>query len=192
MGIDHGVRCIDEDSMMKTLAELKMPCTCCPLSNIRLCVLKNIEEVISAYRKMYSNGVKLTINSDDPTYFDGYLLECFLALAGEGVEHFAPNPETYSTTEWFNKYELCEMIKNAWDVSCVDDKIKELRKKECEEILSKEEDKFLKFSKSENNENAEDSKLIFSGKRSPPTKASSETETDKVIDTDFSKKKFKI
>jgi len=56
----------------------------------------------------------------------------------------------------------------------------------------KKKTNFLKFSKSENNENAEYSKLIFSGKRSPPTKASSETESDKVIDTDFSKKKFKI
>lgn len=77
--VDHGVRAIEDDSLMDRLITEKMPLTVCPLSNIKLCVFDNMAEhnILALLEK----GVKVTVNSDDPAYFGGYMTENFVALA---------------------------------------------------------------------------------------------------------------
>ncbi|WP_440886536.1 adenosine deaminase [Vibrio campbellii] len=77
--VDHGVRCVEDESLMDALIESKMPLTVCPLSNIKLCVFDAMEQhnVVDLLRK----GVAVTINSDDPAYFGGYMTDNFIAVS---------------------------------------------------------------------------------------------------------------
>ncbi|UTZ23487.1 adenosine deaminase [Vibrio campbellii] len=77
--VDHGVRCVEDESLMNALIESKMPLTVCPLSNIKLCVFDEMEQhnIVDLLRK----GVAVTINSDDPAYFGGYMTDNFMAVS---------------------------------------------------------------------------------------------------------------
>ncbi|AJR05363.1 adenosine deaminase [Photobacterium gaetbulicola] len=77
--IDHGVRCSDDPKLVAYLAEHQLPLTVCPLSNVKLKVFEDIgsHNIIQLFRQ----GVLVTINSDDPAYFGGYLNDNFLAVA---------------------------------------------------------------------------------------------------------------
>lgn len=77
--IDHGVRSLEDDQLIERLVKEKMPLTVCPLSNIKLCVFKNLTD--HNLKKMLQRGVKVTINSDDPAYFGGYMNENFIQTA---------------------------------------------------------------------------------------------------------------
>jgi len=77
--VDHGVRAIDDSELMLYLAESRMPLTVCPLSNTKLRVFDNMSE--HNILLMLEQGVCVTVNSDDPAYFGGYMTENFLALA---------------------------------------------------------------------------------------------------------------
>ena len=76
--IDHGVRCSDDPELVKYLQQHSIPLTVCPLSNIRLRVFDRMQDhnVIT----LLEQGLKITINSDDPAYFGGFLNENFFAL----------------------------------------------------------------------------------------------------------------
>ncbi len=77
--VDHGVRCVEDPSLVEALIESKMPLTVCPLSNIKLCVFDEMEQhnIVDLLRK----GVAVTINSDDPAYFGGYMTDNFMAVS---------------------------------------------------------------------------------------------------------------
>ncbi len=77
--IDHGVRCVDDPDLVEALAVDRVPLTVCPLSNVRLCVYDEMSEhpILSLLEK----GLCVTVNSDDPSYFGGYLNDNFNALA---------------------------------------------------------------------------------------------------------------
>jgi adenosine deaminase len=77
--IDHGVRSLEDEKLMSRLIEEKMPLTVCPLSNLKLCVVKDLRE--HNLKKMLQRGIKVTINSDDPAYFGGYMNQNYLATA---------------------------------------------------------------------------------------------------------------
>ncbi len=77
--IDHGVRAIEDEKLMQLLISEKMPLTVCPLSNTKLQVFGDMSE--HTILKMLDRGVKVTVNSDDPAYFGGYLAANYLALA---------------------------------------------------------------------------------------------------------------
>ena len=77
--IDHGIRAIDDPDLVRRLAEDGTILTVCPLSNVRLCTVKNLAE--HPLRRLYEAGVKVTINSDDPAYFGGYLQENYVQTA---------------------------------------------------------------------------------------------------------------
>jgi adenosine deaminase len=77
--VDHGVRAIDDSSLMRHLVKTQMPLTVCPLSNTKLRVFENMAQ--HTILKMLEQGVCVTVNSDDPAYFGGYMTENFLALA---------------------------------------------------------------------------------------------------------------
>jgi len=74
--IDHGVQCIHSPALIKRLIDTQVPLTVCPLSNIKLCVFDRLEDHPIA--KLLGAGVCVTINSDDPAYFGGYVLENFV------------------------------------------------------------------------------------------------------------------
>ncbi len=77
--IDHGVRSIEDDKLMARIIKEKMPLTVCPLSNIKLCVFKKMAD--HNLKKLLKLGVMVTINSDDPAYFGGYMNQNFLEAA---------------------------------------------------------------------------------------------------------------
>lgn len=79
--IDHGVRCMEDDALVVRLAEANVPLTVCPLSNVRLCVFDRLAD--HPLLEMLDLGLNVCVNSDDPPYFGGYLMDNFLALHDE-------------------------------------------------------------------------------------------------------------
>lgn len=77
--IDHGVRAEEDPALMQQLAASRMPLTVCPLSNLKLCVVKDLRDHNLA--RMLRAGLCVTINSDDPSYFGGYMNDNFIATA---------------------------------------------------------------------------------------------------------------
>lgn len=76
--IDHGVRCIEDPDLTARLAAARIPLTVCPLSNVKLRVFESIEK--HNLKQLLDRGLCVTINSDDPAYFGGYLTENYLAV----------------------------------------------------------------------------------------------------------------
>ncbi|AKU24225.1 adenosine deaminase [Massilia sp. NR 4-1] len=86
--IDHGVRCLEDHALTRRLAEEGMPLTVCPLSNIKLCVFKDMQQ--HNLLQLLDAGLVATVNSDDPAYFGGYLNENLLAAFDSlplGLQH---------------------------------------------------------------------------------------------------------
>lgn len=77
--IDHGNRALEDAALVQRIAEEGLTLTVCPLSNLRLCVIRDIAD--SPVRRMLELGLKATINSDDPAYFGGYINANFHAVA---------------------------------------------------------------------------------------------------------------
>ncbi|MBY0501794.1 MAG: adenosine deaminase [Alphaproteobacteria bacterium] len=77
--IDHGVRCIKDDVLVERLKIEQIPLTICPLSNIKLHVFDAMEH--HPLKELLIKGLRVTINSDDPAYFGGYVNENFLTTA---------------------------------------------------------------------------------------------------------------
>lgn len=76
--IDHGNRSLEDEDLVRRLAAERMSLTVCPLSNLRLAVVKDMSQ--HPIRNMLSLGLNACINSDDPAYFGGYMNENFNAL----------------------------------------------------------------------------------------------------------------
>lgn len=76
--IDHGVRSEEDPELMQRLIAEKMPLTVCPLSNLKLCVVENMQQ--HNIRRLLQQGVHVTVNSDDPSYFGGYMNDNFIAI----------------------------------------------------------------------------------------------------------------
>ena len=83
--IDHGVQAIHDPTLMKRLAQERIPLTVCPLSNQKLCVFSNLAD--HNLGAMLDQGLCVMLNSDDPAYFGGYLNDNF-------VQTFAALPLT--------------------------------------------------------------------------------------------------
>jgi adenosine deaminase len=76
--VDHGVRCTEDPALMERLARQAVPLTVCPLSNIKLCVFPHM--AAHNLPALLEAGLMVTVNSDDPAYFGGYLNENYTAL----------------------------------------------------------------------------------------------------------------
>jgi adenine deaminase len=93
--IDHGVAALQDPLLMAELAHTRLPLTVCPLSNLKLCVVKDLRE--HSLKQMLDAGLCVTINSDDPAYFGGYMNANFeqtvqaLGLSREDVIQLAKN-----------------------------------------------------------------------------------------------------
>jgi len=79
--IDHGNRSLEDEGLVRRLVDEQMSLTVCPLSNLRLAVVKELPD--HPIRKMLALGLNACINSDDPAYFGGYMNENFNALIDE-------------------------------------------------------------------------------------------------------------
>ena len=77
--IDHGNTSMQDPELLKRLVKEQIPLTVCPLSNTKLCVVDNMKN--HPLPKMLEAGLKITINSDDPAYFGGYLNENYEAIS---------------------------------------------------------------------------------------------------------------
>jgi adenosine deaminase len=82
--LDHGNRAMEDPALVARLAEEGMTLTVCPLSNLKLCVVPAMEE--HPIDEMLAAGLRVTVNSDDPAYFGGYVNDNYLAAAtGRGL-----------------------------------------------------------------------------------------------------------
>jgi adenosine deaminase len=77
--IDHGVRCEDDPALVARLVQGHIPLTVCPLSNLMLCVVGDLADHNLA--RLLRRGVAVTLNSDDPAYFGGYIADNYRATA---------------------------------------------------------------------------------------------------------------
>jgi adenosine deaminase len=93
--IDHGVRCVEDPKLVERLREEQIPLTVCPLSNVRLRVFDTIRD--HNLKRMLDLGLCVTVNSDDPAYFGGYVDENFQAVqeglhvSRDGIYRLAKN-----------------------------------------------------------------------------------------------------
>jgi len=106
--IDHGVRCLEDPSLVERLAREQIPLTVCPLSNIKLRVFDTLEE--HNLKKLLDAGLCATINSDDPAYFGGYIGENFL--------------QTQQALN-LSAGEISTLMRNSFTASCLSDKDKQ-------------------------------------------------------------------
>ena len=96
--IDHGVRCEEDPLLVERLVRERMPLTVCPLSNVKLKVFHEVAD--HNIRRLLERGLCVTVNSDDPAYFGGYLLENF-----EAIQHGLGLTQTELTTLARNSFE---------------------------------------------------------------------------------------
>jgi adenine deaminase len=75
--IDHGVRCESDDALCARLVSERMPLTVCPLSNVKLGVFPTMEQ--HNLKRLLDRGLAITLNSDDPAYFGGYIVDNYVA-----------------------------------------------------------------------------------------------------------------
>ena len=108
--IDHGNRSLEDDKLVETLVEKKIPLTVCPLSNVKL---RNVDKIENhPIKTMLNKGLFATVNSDDPAYFGGYVNENYIAvtdalnLSGNDIFTLAKNSIEASFLEEERKQEI--------------------------------------------------------------------------------------
>ncbi|HEY0326791.1 MAG TPA: adenosine deaminase [Allosphingosinicella sp.] len=77
--LDHGNRSLDDPALVRRLVDEQMTLTVCPLSNLKLCVVPSM--AVHPVDRMLREGLRVTLNSDDPAYFGGYVNDNFRAAA---------------------------------------------------------------------------------------------------------------
>jgi adenine deaminase len=118
--IDHGVRCLEDAQLVARLARERIPLTVCPLSNVKLCVFDdlgkhNIPALLEA-------GLRVTVNSDDPAYFGGYLNDNFVQL--------------FESLPQLSARDAYTMLRNSIEGSFVDDEDKDLWIEELDSVFA--------------------------------------------------------
>jgi adenosine deaminase len=106
--IDHGVRCLEDETLVSRLAAEQVPLTVCPLSNVKLCVFPSLGE--HNLPELIRHGLLVTINSDDPAYFGGYVGDNMMSVA----EVFGLGP-----------HEVAQLARNSFVASFLDDPAKQ-------------------------------------------------------------------
>ena len=114
--IDHGNSALEDPDLVDVLGIYEIPLTSCPLSNLKLKVIQKMEE--HPLKEMMDRGIKVTVNSDDPAYFGGYLNDNFIAVA-DALQ--------------LSKEEIIQLAKNSFEASFISDGEKRTFLKEVEE-----------------------------------------------------------
>ncbi|MEO5690191.1 MAG: adenosine deaminase, partial [Burkholderiaceae bacterium] len=121
--IDHGVRCVEDPLLVERLARERMPLTVCPLSNVKLCVFDDLgQHNIPA---LLAAGLCVTVNSDDPAYFGGYLNDNFVQL--------------FESLPQLTAHDAYTMLRNSFEGSFVDDEDKALWIEELDSVFAANE-----------------------------------------------------
>jgi adenosine deaminase len=110
--IDHGVRCVEDPGLVQRLREEQVPLTVCPLSNVRLRVFPSLEE--HPVKRMLREGLCVTVNSDDPAYFGGYVADNYSAVRnglGFAREEFRAVAENSFKASFLSEGEMKELLK---------------------------------------------------------------------------------
>ena len=81
--IDHGVQCLKDDALVERLVKEQIPLTVCPCSNKKLKLYEHYFNGENVTKRLLDKGLKVTINSDDPAYFGGYITDNFLKIVQE-------------------------------------------------------------------------------------------------------------
>jgi adenosine deaminase len=105
--IDHGNRSLDDDKLVERIVQEGMALTVCPLSNLKLRVVKDLKE--HPLKTMLNKGLKATVNSDDPAYFGGYI-----------NQNFRETAEAINLT----KNDILTLVRNSFEASFADDERK--------------------------------------------------------------------
>jgi adenosine deaminase len=114
--IDHGIRCTEDPGLVERLREEQTPLTVCPLSNVKLRVFDSIGE--HNLKRMLDLGLRVTVNSDDPAYFGGYIAENFhavqegLHLSRNDIYQLVKNSFQASFLEAWKKQQLLDELDN--------------------------------------------------------------------------------
>jgi adenosine deaminase len=118
--IDHGVHCIEDKLLLEKLKAEQIPLTICPLSNIKLCVFDNITD--HNLKQLLDMGLCVTVNSDDPAYFGGYIDDNYLAAQ-----------------KAFNlgRDDIYQLAKNAFNASFLDQGAKQILLDELDDYMAK-------------------------------------------------------
>jgi adenosine deaminase len=106
--IDHGVRCLEDPKLVNRLREERIPLTVCPLSNVKLCVFDEIAS--HNFKQLLEQDLCVTINSDDPAYFGGYMTENFVATQ-EGLS--------------LSREDIYRVVRNSFEASFLDEDAKD-------------------------------------------------------------------
>jgi adenosine deaminase len=118
--VDHGNNSLDDKRLVDELVRLKIPLTICPLSNHKLRVVKDLKD--HPLKKMMNMGLVITINSDDPAYFGGYINENYNAVA-DALK--------------LSKEDIYIIAKNSINASFLNDNEKELLNKKVDMYMEK-------------------------------------------------------
>ncbi len=117
--VDHGNRSLEDAALTQRLAAEKMTLTVCPLSNLKLCVVDDLKN--HPLKKMLELGLSATVNSDDPSYFGGYLNDNYIQVAG-ALD--------------LSKSEIVQLVRNGFDGAYMSAERKRVLLDELESILS--------------------------------------------------------
>lgn len=118
--VDHGVRCVEDAALVEELKQTRMPLTVCPLSNLKLKVFQHMAEhnIVELLRQ----GLCVTINSDDPAYFGGYMTDNFQAVA-----------DAHTMT----RQELAQFTRNAIEASFISEAEKARMNAQVDNVLAR-------------------------------------------------------
>lgn len=108
--VDHGIRCLDDQELVQRLVAEQMPLTVCPLSNIRLRAVDTMAD--HPLPAMLEAGLKVSVHSDDPAYFGGYMDANFASLI-----------QTFN----FSTEQLAQLARNSFESSFISDSAKRER-----------------------------------------------------------------
>ena len=118
--IDHGVRCLEDEELVDELRDKQIPLTVCPLSNVKLRVFETLDD--HNLKQLLDKGLCVTVNSDDPAYFGGYIEENFIAVQRA-----------------FNldRGDLYQLARNAFNATFLDNRAKERLLSELDDYMAK-------------------------------------------------------
>jgi adenosine deaminase len=117
--VDHGNRALEDETLVGRLARERMALTVCPLSNVRLRVIDDLKR--HPLRRMMDRGLVVTVNSDDPAYFGGYVNDNYRAV---------------SDALALNRDEIAEIVRNGIQVSLMTAAEKDNALAEVERVLA--------------------------------------------------------
>jgi len=118
--LDHGNRALEDEALIQKLVQMDLALTICPLSNLKLCVVNDLRE--HPLKLILNKGLKATVNSDDPSYFGGYMNDNFISITK------ALN---------LNKSDLVTLVRNSIDASFLEEPQKAVLKNKLDQYLEK-------------------------------------------------------